>query len=138
MNKQILSDVSPACCDCRQSNSQPAKVDLIEQELEIIKDSILQVIPAEAIYLFGSYAYGTPHENSDLDIYVVVPDDTKDLIERQADVRGNIRMNKRLAQHTNLMPMDLMLGRSSSFNRRRNFPTLEKTISQKGRLIHGR
>jgi len=46
----------------------------VRKELDIIKDGILKTVPAEAIYLFGSYAYGTPHENSDIDIYVVIPD----------------------------------------------------------------
>jgi len=60
----------------------------IQDELQVITESILQTIAAEAIYLFGSYTYGTPNEKSDLDIYVVVPDDTTGLIELQADIRG--------------------------------------------------
>ena len=46
----------------------------IQHELDVIVEGILQTVPAEAIYLFGSYANGTPNEDSDLDIYVVVPD----------------------------------------------------------------
>ena len=42
----------------------------VQKELELIKESVLKTVPAEAIYLFGSYAYGTPTEDSDLDIYV--------------------------------------------------------------------
>ena len=52
----------------------------IQQELDIIKENVLKTVPAEAIYLFGSYAYGTPEKDSDLDIYVVVPDDVGSLI----------------------------------------------------------
>jgi predicted nucleotidyltransferase len=37
-----------------------------------IKDIILSTIPVEQIYLFGSYAYGTPNADSDLDIYVIM------------------------------------------------------------------
>ena len=57
----------------------------IQNEINVIKESILQTVSAEAIYLFGSYAYGTPGEESDLDIYVVVPDDTTGLIKLQAE-----------------------------------------------------
>ncbi len=43
-----------------------------------IKKEILQCLMPlnpEKIILFGSYAYGKPNENSDLDIYVVTNDD---------------------------------------------------------------
>jgi predicted nucleotidyltransferase len=32
----------------------------VQQELDLIKESVLKTVAAEAIYLFGSYAYGTP------------------------------------------------------------------------------
>ncbi|MDR0721943.1 MAG: nucleotidyltransferase domain-containing protein, partial [Treponema sp.] len=31
----------------------------------------------QSIYLFGSYAYGTPTEESDIDMYTVIPDSIK-------------------------------------------------------------
>ena len=39
-----------------------------------IVDRLMPLKP-EKIILFGSYAYGTPDENSDLDLYVVTNDD---------------------------------------------------------------
>jgi len=104
--------------------------DKIRQELEIIKESVLQTVPAEAIYLFGSYAYGTPHDDSDLDIYVVVPDDADSLSELQADIRMKLWGKK-------ARPLDLLVGRSRVFNRRKGGPTLEKVIAQKGIMIYG-
>ena len=103
----------------------------IQRELDIIKDGILQTVSAEAIYLFGSYAYGTPNEDSDLDIYVVVPDNTDDLSELFADIRGWTR-------HKRTLPMDLLLGRSGVFNRRKHGPTLERVVAQKGIPIYER
>ena len=102
----------------------------IQNEINMIKDSILQIVPAEAIYLFGSYVYGTPGETSDLDIYVVVPDDTDDLSELYADIQ-------RLLRKKTLFPMDLIIGRSRIFNKRKNGPTLEGVINRKGELLHG-
>jgi predicted nucleotidyltransferase len=81
--------------------------------------------------LFGSHAYGTPDADSDLDIYVVVPDNANDLSELYADIRGETRRNR-------TVPMDLLLGRASVFNHRRNGPTLEKVIAQKGIPIYER
>ena len=102
----------------------------IQRELDIIKEGILQTVPAEAIYLFGSYAYGTPTDDSDLDIYVVVPENTGDLIDLQANIRMNLWQKKSL-------PMDLLLGKSSVFNRRKQGLTLENVIAEKGVLLHG-
>ena len=102
----------------------------IVRELELIKEGILQTVPAEAIYLFGSYAYGTPHEDSDLDIYVVVPDSEADLVELRANIRKNLRHKRRL-------PMDLLIGRSSVFHRRIKDLTLEQEISERGTRIYG-
>jgi predicted nucleotidyltransferase len=102
----------------------------ISNEIELVKNSILQIISAEAIYLFGSYAYGTPTDESDLDIYVVVPDNTEDLSEIQADIRDLLWGKKNIS-------IDLLLGRSSAFNHRKRGPTLERMIAQKGNLIYG-
>jgi len=102
----------------------------IQAELNVIKESILQTVPAEAIYLFGSYAYGTPNEDSDFDIYVVVPDDTEELPEVQADIRGLLWKKKSV-------PLDLLMGRSSVFNHRKHGPTLERVIAQKGMVLYG-
>ena len=102
----------------------------IQSQIDLIKESVLRTISAEAIYLFGSYANGTPTKDSDLDIYVVVPDDTTDLTERYADIQELLWKKK-------TVPLDLLIGRSRVFNRRKNNPTLERVIVQKGLLIHG-
>ena len=101
----------------------------IEKELEVIKESILQTVPAEAIYLFGSHAYGTPTENSDLDIYVVVPDDVENLIDKNGDIRLKLWGRKKYS-------LDLKMGYSGKFHHRRNLPTLERVVAQKGKVIY--
>ena len=102
----------------------------IQNELDIIKESVLQTIKAEAIYLFGSYVYGKPNEESDLDIYVVVPDDAGNLTELQADIRELLWKKKSVS-------LDLLIGRSSVFNRRKEGPTLERMIAQRGTMLYG-
>jgi predicted nucleotidyltransferase len=48
-------------------------LDIEEIKSEIIKR--LKPLNPNKIILFGSYAYGTPNEDSDIDLYVVTNDD---------------------------------------------------------------
>jgi predicted nucleotidyltransferase len=48
-------------------------LDIEEIKSEIIKR--LEPLNPNKIILFGSYAYGTPHKDSDIDLYVVTNDD---------------------------------------------------------------
>ncbi len=99
-----------------------------QNELALIRDGILQTIPAEVIYLFGSHAYGTPNEDSDFDIYVVVSDDTDNISELYGELR--VKLKK-------IRPMDLLIGKSSIFNHRKYGPTIEKVIAQRGIVLYG-
>ena len=103
----------------------------IQNELEIIKEAILNTVPTEAIYLFGSYVNGLPNQDSDLDIYVVIPDMVK---AHPLDVGVAIRKNLR---YKNSMALDLLVGTSSVFKRRRKSLTLENTIAEEGLMIYG-
>ena len=62
----------------------------IEAKIESIMNSILKFVPARCIYLFGSYAYGNPTEDSDIDIFVVTPDDTRDFSMLYAKIIGDL------------------------------------------------
>ena len=39
----------------------------VQKEVDKLKELIIKAIPIEQSYLFGSYTYGTPHNDSDLD-----------------------------------------------------------------------
>ena len=58
----------------------------IKNELDFITTTIKANTSPESIYLFGSYANGTPNTDSDIDIYVVVPDSEADIIELSAKI----------------------------------------------------
>ena len=57
------------------------------EKLKQICSVIHQTVDTEKIYLFGSYAYGVPTQNSDFDLCVIIPDN--DL--RPADAIKKIR-----------------------------------------------
>jgi predicted nucleotidyltransferase len=48
---------------------QYTKYEKVNNELEMLTGIIVGTVPVEAIYLFASYAYGTPHKDLDLDLY---------------------------------------------------------------------
>ena len=53
--------------------------------IEEVKQRLIEVYKPTKIYLFGSYAWGTPNEESDLDILVVVDKSHKRPIKRSFD-----------------------------------------------------
>jgi predicted nucleotidyltransferase len=105
-------------------------MDNIVEQINSIKESILKFVPAKYIYLFGSYAYGNPTEDSDIDIYVVTPDSIDNFSELYAKIVGDLREKE-------IFFIDLLFGRESVFNIRKVKNMFEKTIIQKGKLIYG-
>jgi len=52
---------------------------------EILADiltRLVRVYHPEMIYLFGSYAWGTPDKESDIDLYIVVKDSSQGQADR--------------------------------------------------------
>ena len=58
-------------------------------ELNEICRIIVDTIQTNRIYLFGSYAYGSPDEESDYDICVIIPDSDVRIIDemKSSDMR---------------------------------------------------
>ena len=94
-----------------------------------IKESILRYVPAKYIYLFGSHAYGEPNEDSDIDIYLVVPDDTGNLSILYGNIIGDLSDKK-------IFMIDLKMNRESNFNIRKTGSYFEETIVNKGVLLY--
>ena len=99
------------------------------EKVENIKDSILKFVPAKYIYLFGSYAYGDPTDESDIDLYIVTPDNINNFSEIYTKIMVDLSYKK-------IFFIDLLLNTESTFNSRKIRNILEKTIVQKGKIIH--
>jgi len=104
---------------------------VVRAELDKIKDLIINTVPVEQIYLFGSYAYGTPHKDSDLDLYVVLKDDVQ-----MRDIDAGLQI--RLA----IIPVmdsavDIIAKKKSTFMERLNHITLERKVNRDGIRIYG-
>ena len=101
----------------------------INKEIQVIKEAILNNIDAKSIYLFGSYAYGTPNEKSDIDVYTILPDKYKNTTEIYAKIITEL-------SEKNIFFIDLLLVPESIFNKRKNDYIFENNIFNKGKIIY--
>lgn len=105
-------------------------MDNFEERLDNIKDSVLKYVPAKYIYLFGSYAYGNPTDKSDIDVYIITPDNITNFSELYTKIIVDLSYKK-------IFFIDLLLSTESVFNSRKIKNIFEKTIFQKGKIIYG-
>ena len=103
----------------------------IREELDILKELIINAIPVEQIYLFGSYAYGKPHKDSDLDLYIVLKDDVE-IRELDATVKILGAIGKAKTK-----PIDIITNKKSKYLRLMTGPTMERKIAREGIKIYG-
>jgi predicted nucleotidyltransferase len=112
----------------------PGKIptaDIVAMNIASIKEAILETIPVEKIYLFGSYAYGTPNADSDLDIYVVMKDDAP---YREIEAMDKIWT---AVSGKKSMPADILVIKAARFQYRLTAVTLEQEVAEKGVLLYG-
>ncbi len=81
-------------------------VDIAKIEREIVER--LEPLSPEKIILFGSYANGTPTEDSDIDLYVVTNDD---FIPQSWQEKNSIYLNvsKKIRNLRKQVPIDLIV-----------------------------
>jgi predicted nucleotidyltransferase len=101
-----------------------------ERQIETIKAATLKQIPeVEKIYLFGSRAYGAPGKDSDIDIFVVIPNKRWNVIDHETNIRGAIR---------EFIDFDMLIETKDRFEYRRERNRLENTVFSRGRLLYER
>jgi len=102
---------------------------VINEEIEKIRDIIINTIPLEKLYLFGSYAYGTPNDDSDYDFYAVIPNDSMRPVEAIPQIYKAMRGMER-------KPTDILAGTVEVFERRSKLLTMERTIAERGVVLY--
>ena len=83
-----------------------------------------------SIYLFGSYAWGKPHAESDLDFLIILND----------DIHLNLALHIKGKQALKTMDIstDLVLNHKLFFTERAEHPsTLQHKIKNEGKLVYG-
>jgi len=103
----------------------------IQSEVDKLKELIINAVPVEQIYLFGSYAYGTPHKDSDLDLYIVLKDNLP-----MRDLDAGLQISLAIARKKS-MPVDIIAKNKKDFLSRLEDYTLERKVTRDGIRIYG-
>ena len=105
---------------------------IINQEIMVIAEAIKSAIPVERIYLFGSYANGTPSESSDYDFFILIPDGGIKPLDAMREARYSlIPLNRKT-------PIDILADYKSRFEKRSELNTLERKVVREGVVLYER
>ena len=103
----------------------------LRRYLDDLIQRIGQEIPVEEIFLFGSYAYGTPNEDSDIDLCIL----SKLNGHRRLDLTKRAR--KAITPIASY-PVDILVYDMDDFIKRANVvSTLEYKIKNEGVKVYG-
>ena len=100
-------------------------------DIEVLKHEIvtrLKPLDPEKIILFGSYAYGTPTEDSDIDLFLV-----KDTEDRNYDVAAKMKLLDLI--HKYRIGFDI-LSASNNFLQSREDYFYKVDILEKGQVLY--
>ena len=103
----------------------------IKKNLDEISQIIAKTVPVESIYLFGSYANGTPNRYSDLDLYIVFKDE---MAMRELDAITAIDI---AISPVKKGPVDIIGLKQNRFHGRKMLATLERKIAREGIKLYG-
>ena len=110
-----------------------AKINLPDELLEQMVQSIITTVPTDTIYIFGSFARGEETKDSDIDLYIVAdkPGNNKIDYSAMADVgMALLWMNR---------PKDIICLSKDEFSRRSKRSTgLERMVAKEGVKIYER
>lgn len=97
--------------------------------LNEVVDRLVTHLQPETIYLYGSHAYGTPHVDSDVDLYVIVGESTLPPHVRDREAYRSLRGV--------VAPIEVMVATCSEFAERSQWlNSIERTISEKGQRLY--
>jgi predicted nucleotidyltransferase len=98
--------------------------------LEEIKKRLIKVYAPQAIYLFGSYAWGNPTPDSDLDLIIIVPKSEEKSYKRS--IVGDLALSDILVSR------DIIVYTVDEFKERmKDVSTLCSKVVKEGKLLYG-
>ena len=103
---------------------------ITEAQIQAVVQRIVAGYAPDKIILFGSYAYGTPTEDSDLDLLIIKRDAEAKRVERAIAIRT-------LLWGTNAPAMDILIRTPAEMELAAGiFQSVETIAEQQGRLLY--
>lgn len=99
----------------------------VQSQISSITNQLIKKYKPQKIILFGSYVYGQPTQESDMDLLIVAETDKK-FHERLQEVRNLLPKDR---------PFDLIILTPSEYQKARMKNSLLLEIESKGRVIYG-
>ena len=98
--------------------------------LETATQRLVAEFQPEQVWLYGSHAWGNPHDDSDVDLLVVVPHSNETPIRRSQRAHRCLRGLR--------MPKDVLVETRQEVDRVKGLKTsLENIILSRGRRLYG-
>ena len=98
--------------------------------LETATQRLVAEFQPEQVWLYGSHAWGNPHDDSDVDLLVVVPESDETPIRRSQRAHRCLRGLR--------MPKDVLVETRQEVDRVKELKTsLENMILSRGRRLYG-
>ena len=98
--------------------------------LDVVVERLKTEFQPEQIFLFGSHAWGVPHEDSDVDLMVIVRESTERAIHRMQRAHhclGDLDLSK-----------DVFVQTREEFDRYKHLrASIQHDILQRGRKLYG-
>jgi predicted nucleotidyltransferase len=102
---------------------------LSQLTLNDISRRLIDTLHPCLIYLYGSHAYGTPHQDSDIDLLVVVDAKEEETTRLAAKAYAALRGLK--------MPVELNVVSRKGFEQRRHWASsVEHEVAERGTRLH--
>ncbi|MDH7503483.1 MAG: nucleotidyltransferase domain-containing protein [Verrucomicrobiota bacterium] len=103
---------------------------LDENLLQTATQRLVDEFQPDEVWLYGSHAWGNPHDDSDVDLMVVVPHSNETPIRRSQRAHRCLRGLR--------MPKDVLVETRQEIERARELKgSLENMIMNRGRRLYG-
>jgi predicted nucleotidyltransferase len=102
----------------------------IDQEIldEVVR-RIVSTLEPEAIYLYGSHAYGRPHRDSDIDLFVVVGESSQSPHKRAVAAYRALRGL--------FVPAEVKVATRAEFERQAQWSSsIERIVRDRGKVLY--